>query len=662
MRVGLTGIGILVVLAYLIPGWLLWLRGSIESGGFLPLIPVVVVLLLLGLRRLPRPFKPGLTSKEIRVLFGILTLGIAGIHAIGYIIALLPMPYYFATPENDYEGHFLSEVPTYLTPYEDPGDGSVPDAIVWFYRGTPPGESVPWEAWIGPLAWWIALLALIYGMQICLGALLRRQWEEHEKLLFPHVTMLTSLLEPETEGRPSIWRDRLFWTGVAVSAFILLLDGLKHYFPGVPAPELHKITLKPFMGEAPWREMRSELKIQPYLVAISYMLTTEISLSVWLIGLIDNFLRAFASAFGMPTTMTGPWFGFGLNAGSDAVGAIIVFVAALFWTARRHLKVAFGLVLGKGDRGADSEEGMGYPAAVWGFWLCTFGVLGWCSLAGLSIGFSILVFGLYTISMIFLARFVSETGIISARVPYRPNRVAIQWVGFGGGDLTERALGQVAATPPLLRSVSVFSFLYPSVLMTGGVMADLLTGMRAATSESGSRSADAVSRKRVLQLGFLGTLVTTIIFAYQMISETYARGALHSGLHWLHSGTWIFENELVRDTILREHAQTTSWTDVGFVAFGALVMGLLLYLRRAFYWWPIHPIGYIATGISRGLWFSVFLGWTIKRTILKYGGGDGFKRSIPFFVGLFVGQYIMAALWYMVGVAVGELQGPFGAL
>lgn len=85
------------------------------------------------------------------------------------------------------------------------------------------------------------------------------------------------------------------------------------------------------------------------------------------------------------------------------------------------------------------------------------------------------------------------------------------------------------------------------------------------------------------------------------------------------------------------------------------MMSGLLYLRSAFYWWRLHPIGYITTDIGQGLWFSDWLGWLIKRSVLKYEGGAAFQRLIPFFIGLFVGQLFMAAFWIVIGLLDGEV-------
>ena len=77
-------------------------------------------------------------------------------------------------------------------------------------------------------------------------------------------------------------------------------------------------------------------------------------------------------------------------------------------------------------------------------------------------------------------------------------------------------------------------------------------------------------------------------------------------------------------------------------------MAALLIMRGLFYWWPLHPLGYVALSID-GIWFSFFLGWLAKRTVLKYGGGRALPKATEFFFGLFAGQFFMAGFWYIVG-------------
>jgi len=46
--------------------------------------------------------------------------------------------------------------------------------------------------------------------------------------------------------------------------------------------------------------------------------------------------------------------------------------------------------------------------------------------------------------------------------------------------------------------------------------------------------------------------------------------------------------------------------------------------------------------------FSVFLAWLAKTFILKYGGPSLFQRARPFFMGLILGQFVVAGLWLII--------------
>jgi hypothetical protein len=39
-------------------------------------------------------------------------------------------------------------------------------------------------------------------------------------------------------------------------------------------------------------------------------------------------------------------------------------------------------------------------------------------------------------------------------------------------------------------------------------------------------------------------------------------------------------------------------------------------------------------------WFSIFLSWAIKSALLRYGGLRLYRRNIPLFLGLILGEFI----------------------
>lgn len=638
------GVALLMMMAYYLPQALLWMKARELSGAYVPVVAFAAVILLLALRRLPLPTLR-LSSPDILAVFCVLAVGVAAFHVVGGLIAMLPAPYFFATPENDYRGHFLTTIPGFLVPFDPLDAGPVSDAILRFYRGSPDGQGVPWEVWAEPLAWWSLLLGMLLFGQLCLGCLLRRQWLEHEKLMFPHIAMVTSLVDEGEDGVRHGAKSSLFFTGVGLSVFIFLLEGLSYYEPTIPSPGLTSLSLRDFLVEDPWRSMDPNLAIQPYLIAISYLLTTEISFSIWFFALLDNLMRVLASALTLPDTTRGSWVGYSLNSGADAVGAIAVFLAALAWRGRGHyggvLRRAFGLRGGADD----SDEAMGYRLAFWGTCFAVLGVLSWCVAVGIPLWFAMAVFGIYALLVLFVTRLVGEIGLISATSGWLwPPSFIVRVFGYRGVEAST-----AASSASVLKGLSILSFVWPTVMLGPHLLPLLLSSSRA------SEGVDVRRRRWILWTGFVGLLAAIAVFSWQMLEEIYARGALNSE-YWafLESG-WVFGNTFVRDIILKERAHSPDWTEISFIGMGAGVMSVLLYLRSAFYWWPLHPIGYITTGIHQGLWFSIWIGWFVKRSVLKYGGGGAFQRLIPFFIGLFVGHLLMAGFWIVVGLCVGEV-------
>jgi len=87
------------------------------------------------------------------------------------------------------------------------------------------------------------------------------------------------------------------------------------------------------------------------------------------------------------------------------------------------------------------------------------------------------------------------------------------------------------------------------------------------------------------------------------------------------------------------------------IAFG--ITGFLLGMKMRFIWWPFHPIGYVlATGPGKlvYIWCPVLVSWAIKFVILKYGGLRAYRRAIPFFAGLILGDYIGSCSWSIMGI------------
>jgi hypothetical protein len=92
----------------------------------------------------------------------------------------------------------------------------------------------------------------------------------------------------------------------------------------------------------------------------------------------------------------------------------------------------------------------------------------------------------------------------------------------------------------------------------------------------------------------------------------------------------------------------------GIIAMGAgAVMAVVLgAMRLRFYWWPFHPIGYLAANCWGWNWYLTpfVLGWLGKVLVVRYGGLRLYRQTVPLAVGLIVGDMLNRGLWVMVAL------------
>ncbi|HUU53667.1 MAG TPA: DUF6784 domain-containing protein, partial [Armatimonadota bacterium] len=83
---------------------------------------------------------------------------------------------------------------------------------------------------------------------------------------------------------------------------------------------------------------------------------------------------------------------------------------------------------------------------------------------------------------------------------------------------------------------------------------------------------------------------------------------------------------------------------------GAVVALVLGALRLRFWWWPFHPIGYLAAFCWGMHWYSqpFFLGWLLKSAAIRYGGLPLYRRTVPLAIGLIVGDFVSQGIWVLV--------------
>jgi hypothetical protein len=99
----------------------------------------------------------------------------------------------------------------------------------------------------------------------------------------------------------------------------------------------------------------------------------------------------------------------------------------------------------------------------------------------------------------------------------------------------------------------------------------------------------------------------------------------------------------------------TNTVSLGFVGVGFAISMFLGWMRINYLWFPLHPLAYAISnswGVSQ-LWMPLMIGSIIKYFILKFGGLPTYRRALPFFYGLVVGEIVIGSLWTLLGIALG---------
>jgi hypothetical protein len=144
-------------------------------------------------------------------------------------------------------------------------------------------------------------------------------------------------------------------------------------------------------------------------------------------------------------------------------------------------------------------------------------------------------------------------------------------------------------------------------------------------------------------------LLGVVVSFTAMLALCYKYGIRELGLDWA-SGTTMYTYENVV-ALIETPPETSAWVRT-FALAGAAVMLLLVIGYHRFYWWPLHPIGYLTcySSAMRILWFSFFIGWLCNALCMRYGGVGLFKKVRYLFIGLIIGDFLMGGLWALVGL------------
>ena len=217
----------------------IYVRGSNAGGVFFhspfALFSFIVIVgvgnVVLSAVHRPWAFSRG----ELVAIFIMMTVANAAHNPVHYWVGAITGPFYYATGENNWAEILHPYIPDWIAPRSTA-------ALQAFYEGSE-GYSggIDWQVWMGPILYWLPLILGFHLASLCLMVVLRRQWMDQERLIYPLVQVPAGDGAGGRQGsaltRP-FFRSWVMWIGFAVPVAIGAVRGLHSYLPYIPTIEL----------------------------------------------------------------------------------------------------------------------------------------------------------------------------------------------------------------------------------------------------------------------------------------------------------------------------------------------------------------------------------------------------------------------------------------
>ena len=631
----------------LIPLLVFWLEyteivanGPDIAAMSLPMAVLFALLVLVGINLIVKRFAPrrALTQAELLFIYTMNTVAIyiGGIGMMQFLTPTLVGWKHFATKENKWETWHCF-VPGWAVP-----DTSV---IPEYYRGrsslfTPEHLA----GWAGPILVWTGFLFTLLFCFYCIMTLMRKQWVERERLIFPIVIIPLEITRDG--GNTPLWRNRLLWAGVALPVILETMATI-HFsmIPTFPLP-LHlkpdaTLQIDPYVTTSPWNAIGyTTTAFYPLVIGLTYLLSLDVSFSCWFFYLLTKAEAVAATAFGFRDPGTGPTLTHMPYIAEQGVGAFLGLALFSLHLARPHLADAWRKAF-RGESGIDdSGEPLSYRTAYLGLIASSLLLVGFGVALGLSLPVSLLFWVILLLMALAMSRIRAEAGL-----PWGPGGQA----GWTGAHSVIVSFGGTESLAP--RELTAFSFMrwFDSDLRCLGQPAQI-----EAMKISDSTAPRPMNPRHLTAALLVAVLVGTLAAWVSCLAIYYHFGAGNAIVNGWRTGQGHFGFDELQGWLNTPRPPDSGRLSAACV--GALIVTLLGGLRTRFVWWPLHPIGYAIgnTDTMAWIWFPVLLGWLFKSLILRYGGVQGYRQALPFFIGLVLGDYGISGLWALYSLATGH--------
>ena len=595
-----------------------WNCASTAISLFMHVIFPLFFIALLNLWLEKRYPSAALSPGEIMTIY--VMLSVAGTMCshdfIQIIVPMLAYPVFAANPQNRWSEILLP----HLKEWALITDKDICTAMALGNASLFTGESL--AALAKPFLFWSFFTLLLMFSLLFLNCLLRKQWTEQERLSFPVIQIPLTI----ASDLGSLLSNRLFWLAFLISGGIDILNGIAFFYPSLPfIPTEDALMFRDYLLERPWNAIAgTTLSIYPFAIGLAYFLPTDLAFSCWFFYLIFKLEMVGAAALGITDL---PGFPFPLE---QAAGGYLGLGLFALWISRRHLAAVWRTALGKKGELDESEEPIRYRTALVGLGICSV-LLVVCGVSlGSSTGKMVAFFIMFFLYALAIARMRAELGPPAHDLHnIGPDKLITNF--FGTRNLTGGEHGTFAM------------FFWFNRAYRAHFSAHGMEGYKAAQITRVTTRSMTVALVIAVVVGMVSawwaTLQNIYIYGYsgRLVGDAYS------------SEAW---NAMAGAVSLPQAPRIAATIATGLGLLFTLLLGAL---RMKFTWWLWHPVGYAtcSTWSMEKLWFCLFIGWLIKLLITRYGGARLYRKALPFFIGLVLGEFIIGNLWTIIGGIMG---------
>lgn len=491
---------------------------------------------------------------------------------------------------------------------------------------------IPVADWLVPMLAWTGIVMLILSGTLAIGVMVRRQWLDNERFLMPVARIPLALIDDHNapgQALPPIWRNRVMWSGFAVSLAWMLLKAWNYYDPRVPSAHID-IPLSDFLNDPGWGTMFRGKRFEVNAIFLAMCSFMELNV---LFSLVLGYWLFRSQGW------VGEFTGWKANPGypyqhEQATASYLVYAGVTLFFMRGYVRQVLGAAW-RNDKTASAGEAMSYRAAILLLLACLAGCAAWARWMGIGVG-GMLVY----MAFLLVVGFVSMKIRTECGVPwgyFAPQNLALFMALIGGVPL-------LGAEAMLFCFISSFCFAPTVFFLVPGAQLELL--------ELGRRW--RVRPRDLVAAAVLGAAGGMIVGGWVFLSNAYSVGGETLCYDWaFNTKAWYFfvYNQQLQDATSQMAGPPAAGAGVTAQTWAYLFGGvgtLVLAVTRQFFagFW-FHPVGFVlgCTNFMDYVWGSALAAGVIRALALWTGGAATVRNKLqPFFVGVFLGAALAELL------------------